>query len=56
VVRGDVVVTALRTAWSLSTLQEQTIIEIPAALDVTFATGFMRPSQKKTLFKNVLNY
>jgi hypothetical protein len=32
VVRGAAVVTAVRTSWSVKTLQEQTIIENPARL------------------------
>jgi hypothetical protein len=37
-VRGADLAQALRTSWSLMTLQEQTIIEIPAAQTVSLRT------------------
>ena len=60
--RGAAAVTAVRTCWSLNTLQEQTIIDLsepPAASrpqNNYSATGFIALSQNKPLFKSVLNY
>ena len=62
VVRGADVAQAVRTAWSLMTLQEQTIIEVPTPLCIcksqydAVATGSFAPSQRKTQFKKCLIY
>ena len=51
--RRDAEVAALRTSWSLNTLQEQTIIGHLVGYSLT---GVSLGVKIKTLFKNVLNY
>jgi hypothetical protein len=61
-VRGADVAQAVRTAWSLMTLQEQTIIEIPAPLGIckshydAVTKDFIAANQAKTHFKIGLKY
>jgi len=51
--RRDAELAALRTSWSLNTLQEQTIIRHLVGYSLT---GVSLGVKIKTLFKSVLNY